>query len=178
MKKEKPLKARALLLVSLLMLSFLSASIYLMAPVKAKVFDMDLPNVNLGALDLKIIGKYDLHIEDLNLSGFFKVGNDTVNYYMDIESADVYYEAGVNGTELHYLRYKIFYEGLNFTIKSESFSLSIDYIQFSAEGDLLISLVGKDTFNVAVYEMVPRTEIYRCVWPGVEILRKIGGTRS
>jgi hypothetical protein len=153
-----------MLFIILFMGLLLSVSIWMMLPVKAKVLDVDLPNMNLGILNPKIIGSYDLHLSNFSISGFFKVGNDTVNYRLDIGTADVYYDAGLNNSKIVYLRYTLKYENLTFHASSESFSLSIDYLRFSAKGELTLNLQDDDSMNLVVYEMVPRTEISRSQW--------------
>jgi hypothetical protein len=172
-----PIKGKSLLLVLVVLGSMFSGSFYMMIPVRARVFSMDLPNVDLGVLELKVVGEYEIHLDDLNLSGFFKVGNETVRYYLEILSADIVYQASLipESTNLT-VRYDMDYQGLNFTVASKSFALIIDYVQLSTKGELVITLTGKNTFNLSIYEMVPRFSVERAQWPSLEFIKNIGAS--
>ena len=168
-------KTRGLIFAVIVLVSLFGGSFWMLAPVRARVFSMDLPNVDLGVLELKIIGTYEIHLDDLNLSGFFKVGNETVRYYLEIVSADVSYQAhALEDLTNITVRYDIDYQGLNFTVASESFALSVDYVELSMKGELVITLTGEHTVNLAVYEMVPRVGVARAQWPGLEVVRLMG----
>ena len=175
---DRPIKKEGLVLVILVMLSLFGGAFYMITPVRARVFSMDLPNVDLGVLDLKIIGEYEIHLDDLNLSGYFKVNNETVRYYLEILSADVNYKATSETGRNITVRYDIEYEGLNFTVASDSFALSVDYVQLSTKGELVITLTGETTFNLAVYETVPRFEVSRAQWPNLVIVKGAFGRPS
>lgn len=172
------MRRRGLILAVILVLSLASPIVYLSTPVRARVFYVNVPNWNMGVLDVQIIGAYEIHLDDLNLSGFFKVGNETVNYYVDIESADVVYSAVISedqgkNTSLA-IKYVIDYRGLNFSVFAESFSISVDYVQISSKGELVITVLDNGRVNLAVYEMIPRHAVEGAQWPYMEIIKKMG----
>ena len=168
------MKKEGLALIFVILLSALGGSLWAMSPVRARVFSMDLPNIDLGILDLKIIGTYEIHLDDLNLSGHFTVYNETVRYYLETQSADVSYRATSETGQNITVQYEIAYEGLNFTVSTTSFSIYIDYVQLSSKGELVITLTGENTFNLAVYEMVPRFGAERAQWPTLDFVRLVG----
>lgn len=175
MMRARAVKPRDIILVLIVLVSFFGSSLWILYPVRARVFSMDLPNVDLGALELKIIGEYEIHLDDLNLSGHFTVENETVRYYLEILSADISYKAHlVPETSNLTVRYEIDYQGLNFTVAAASFSLNIDYVQVSSKGELVITLIGEDMMNLSVYEMVPQFGKARAQWPGMHMIKIVG----
>lgn len=173
------MRRRGLILAVILVLSLATPIVYISTPVRARVFYVNVPNWDMGVLDVQIIGEYEIHLDNLNLSGFFKVGNDTVSYYLEIDSADVVYTAVIGEdqgdlTELA-VRYSIDYEGLNFSVFAETFSISVDYVQISSKGDLVITILDGGRVNLAVYEMIPRYAVEGAQWPYLEIIKKMGG---
>ena len=163
-------KRFSILLIAIVLISSgASGFFYMTTPVKAEVFNVVIPNANMGILDIHIVGDYEIHLTDVNLSGFFDIGNDTVHYDVHLGSADVVYSATLSDDLNISISYTIKYTDLNFSVSADSFSIQADYHEFSSRGELEIWVIEGGAIKLTVYEMVPRFAKMTSEWTPLEI---------
>ncbi len=163
-------KTTGIFLIMLILLSSgASGYFYLTTPVKAEVFKVVIPNANMGVLDFHVIGSYELHLTDVNLSGFFEYANDTAEYDIHIGSADVVYTASLTDDMNISISYSIDYRDFNFSVSADSFQINVDYAQFSSRGELEIKVLNDNAIQITVFEMVPRYAKVASEWAPLEI---------
>ena len=171
-KTRRPLKREGLVLVGLVLVSICGGFVWLSAPVRTRVFSMNCPNADLGVLELNIIGDLDFTLDAVSIGGFFKVGNDTITYRLDIEDADVEYFAEERLGFL-YQHYLIKYHALKLVIPTATTKIYLDYFEVSGRGEVEIVPHGNRVITVSVFQRVPRGKKESAQWPTVKFNQDI-----